>query len=230
VTSKERAMTGRRLALIGLLSLTTLVAVPRPAHAQWIDFMKWLESLDPEKFHGYDLTIPIVCNQRDASGARLTWNANAPCDMRSSRETKQYFAVREGQAWGTSGALTFANPAADKRISLFQLSGSYNYTVGRSLHVGIGAGWARFGGAGGHGRLVHRLTVEPQVRFFPAALFKNIKPEARWVQGFYTGFSWVGFPQGFTPQDFGAVSGSASMDGSAEWITTWSMIGYAIRY
>src|SRR6187549_3252858 len=88
-------MTWKRLALVGLLTLAALVGAPKPAHAQWIDFMKWLSSLDPGPFEGGGVTVSVLCKSKDARSGASTWDTRPSCLERAA-ESPRLFVTASG--------------------------------------------------------------------------------------------------------------------------------------
>jgi len=218
-------MTWKRLALVGLLTLAALVGAPRPAHAQWIDVMKWLSSLDPGPFEGGGIAASVACVGKDARTGQSTWDFHPNCLERATVNPRAYVTVAGALLSGKAN-LDFGNGIDDTRIKVFHLAGNFGVHAATSLDVGLGAGWAKFGGSNANSRVVHRLTLEPFVIWWPGDLKKTDRKQ--WWQNFAVRFQYTSFPQGFTAKDFGALSSSSDMNGSEEGLYGFHII-YAFR-
>jgi len=213
----------RRAMTTGLIGLALLLTAARPASAQW-NIIKWLEELSgPGHFVLNGAEVHLGCQLKGQANAETqTAATQGPailrglfCDQNLTtpkgsttqvwKEVRYFFAVL---AAGGTGTNPLGYPAGEKKdkVSAWTITGGPVYRLSAATDLGASVGFVRFSGS--TTRSFNKFVVDPYVVIRPLVLLDH-----KWEQLLGVRLDATWYPQGFTLEDFGAISGPLNGDG-----------------
>jgi len=218
----------KKISVVTMIALASVFGMPRPASAQFMEFIKWLADLDPGGFKGFGYHFDGMCfgDLENKIIGRGSVSIDHPLDqVKADPHTKlktlgcrnperQFLVVGLDTyiAWGHRNL----EPDPNATMKLFLPVGSLDAKIFPGVEVGVGAGFARFWDST-NTRAATNFVLRRSVGVQPVILIRAFWPKKEnwhaasnstdWKAALINSrvrWEWYSFQTDFLPTDFGA--------------------------